>query len=77
MTKQMTVPIVFAVALALASTMAVAAKYHKKTVSDLQVRDWSQIDTNHDNLIEPEEWIKYEAAHPGPLAKNGNQMNSR
>lgn len=29
-------------------------------------RDWSQIDTNKDNLISPEEMEKWLAANPGP-----------
>ena len=68
MTKQMTVPVVLAVLLALASSMALA-RQHKQTKSNLQVRNWSQIDTNHDNLISPTEMEKYLAANPGPLKK--------
>ena len=68
MTKQMTVPVVLAVLLALASSMALA-RQHKQTESNLQVRNWSQIDTNHDNLIEPQEMEQYLATHPGPLKK--------
>ena len=68
MTKQITVPIVLAVLLALTSSIALA-RQHKKAESNLQVRDWSQIDTNHDNLIEPQEMEKYLASHPGPLKK--------
>lgn len=39
MTKQMTVPVVLAVALALASTIVLAAKYHKSTGSTEQGRN--------------------------------------
>lgn len=67
-TTQMTKQIVFAVALALASTLALAAKLHKQAKSNLQVRNWSQIDTNHDNLISPDEMEKFLATHPGPQA---------
>ncbi|HYA20602.1 MAG TPA: hypothetical protein VEG25_08165 [Burkholderiales bacterium] len=71
MTKQMTVPIVVAVLLALSSSVALAKNQTKSEQSEncMKVRCWSQIDTNHDNLIEPQEWIKYEQTHPGPLAK--------
>ncbi len=65
MTKQ----IALIVALALASTMALAAKHHKPTGPAEQGRNWSQIDTNHDNLISPEEMEKWLAANPGPLKK--------
>ncbi|EHR69443.1 hypothetical protein BurJ1DRAFT_0561 [Burkholderiales bacterium JOSHI_001] len=33
-----------------------------------QVRDWSKIDLNKDNLISPEEMEKWLAENPGPLA---------
>jgi len=69
MAKQMTVPVVVAaVVLALASSMALA-RQHKQTGSNVEVRNWSQIDTNHDNLISPEEMEKWLAANPGPLKK--------
>ena len=32
-------------------------------------RDWSQVDTNKDGLVSPEEMEKYLAANPGPLRK--------
>lgn len=32
-----------------------------------EARDWSQIDTNKDNLISPEEMEAYLKANPGPL----------
>jgi hypothetical protein len=69
MTRQMTVPIVLSVALALTSAMALAAKHHKTAGYTEQGRNWSQIDTNHDNLISPEEMEKWLAANPGPLKK--------
>ena len=54
MTKQMTFPVFIAVALALTSTMALA-KRHMQTESNVQGRNWSQIDSNKDHLISPEE----------------------
>ncbi len=66
---KMTKQIALMVALALASTMALAAKQHKPTGPTEQGRNWSQIDTNHDNLISPEEMEKWLAANPGPLKK--------
>jgi hypothetical protein len=32
-------------------------------------RDWSQIDKNNDNLIQPEEMEAWLKANPGPLGK--------
>jgi hypothetical protein len=32
-----------------------------------ETRDWSQVDTNKDNLISPEEMEAYLKANPGPL----------
>ena len=57
------------VALALATGTALADKHHKPTGYTEQGRNWSQIDTNHDNLISPEEMEKWLAANPGPLKK--------
>ncbi|HWN30674.1 MAG TPA: hypothetical protein VNN78_04835 [Burkholderiales bacterium] len=66
---KMTKQIVLIVALALVSSVALAAKHHKPTGYTEQGRNWSQIDTNHDNLISPEEMEKWLAANPGPLKK--------
>jgi len=75
MTKQMTIPILLAVLLALSSSLALARNQNQSEHSKncMQVRCWSQIDTNHDNLIEPQEWIKYEQTHSGPLAKKHSE----
>ena len=77
MTKQMTIPILVAVLLALSSSLALAKNQPQSEQSCMKVRCWSQIDTNHDNLIEPQEWIKYEQTHPGPLAKKNNERSAR
>jgi len=70
--KQMTVPILIAVLLGLSSSVALARNQKQSEENCMKVRCWSQIDTNHDNLIEPQEWIKYEQTHPGPQAKTNN-----
>ena len=48
---------------------AQTTKAQKNTVASSEVRDWKAIDTNHDNLIEPEEM---EAA----LQQKGPQANT-
>ena len=72
MTKHMTVPIVVAVLLALSSSVALARSQKHPEEDCMKVRCWSQIDTNNDNLISPEEWIKYQQTHPGPLKKQNS-----
>ncbi len=51
--------------LAFAAAPALAATGDAKPAT----RDWSQVDTNRDGLVSPEEMEKYLAANPGPLKK--------
>ncbi len=44
-----------------------AAQAAAHTMPAAALRDWSQIDTNGDHLVSPEEMEKYLAANPGPL----------
>ncbi len=57
-------------ALVLAATVAQAQTANKPAPAPAEKgRDWSQIDTNKDGLISPEEMEKWLAANPGPLKK--------
>jgi hypothetical protein len=51
-----------------ARTEAAATTRAAPAAAEGQVRDWSKIDLNKDNLISPEEMEKWLAANPGPLS---------
>ncbi len=46
------------------------AAQHAAALPASALRDWSQIDTNRDHLVSPEEMEKYLAGNPGPLKKS-------